>query len=77
MANKQFKVLVPKVGSDNKDGTEARLYTFNEVVDAKSKWQEELMETFVANGWAMEVKMESTADVFISFSYPDFILFFY
>ena len=61
MAN-TYKIVVPKVGSSNKHGTESRLYTHNEVVEAKSKWQEELMSTFVANGWAMEVKADSAEE---------------
>ena len=63
MATKQYKITVPKVGSNNTHGTEARLYKHDEVVDAKESWQEELMDTFVANGWAIETKMESTIDV--------------
>ena len=63
MAKKQYKITVPKVGSNNTHGTEARLYKHNEVVDAKESWQEELMNTFVANGWAIETKMQSTVDV--------------
>jgi len=63
MANKQYKIVVPKVGSNNVNGTDAKLYKLDEIVDATEAWQEEIMNTFVANGWAMETKVEATADV--------------
>ena len=34
----------------------------DEVVEAKEKWQTEVMSTFVENGWAMEVKVEGSAE---------------
>ncbi len=66
MANKVYKMIVPKPGAANKDGNEVRLYAHDEVIEAKEDWQGEVMETFVANGFAMEVKMDSveqTADI--------------
>lgn len=52
-----YKIIVPKVGSSNKEGTETKLYTLNEVVDAKEPWQKSIMDTFVQNGWAVELKV--------------------
>lgn len=66
MANKVYKMIVPKPGTANKDGNEVRLYAHDEVIEVKEDWQEEVMETFVANGFAMEVKMdgvEQTVDI--------------
>ena len=66
MANKKYKMLVPKAGTANELGSEARLYKYDEVIEAKEQWQEDLMVQFVENGFAMEVKMDSadqTADI--------------
>ena len=63
MANKSFKIVVPKVGATNELGTESKLYVHNEVVEAKEEWQQSLMEDFVQNKWAMEIKVEDTSDL--------------
>tara|TARA_Y100000114_G_scaffold148910_1_gene162465 strand:+ start:91 stop:444 length:354 start_codon:yes stop_codon:yes gene_type:complete len=63
MANKSYKIVVPKVGATNELGTESKLYVHNEVVEAKESWQQDLMEAFVANNWAMEIKVEDTSDL--------------
>jgi len=63
MAGKSYKIVVPKVGSANKTGTDTKLYVHNEIVEAKEDWQKELMSAFVENQWAMEVKVENTSDV--------------
>ena len=63
MANKSFKIVVPKVGATNELGTESKLYVHDEVVEAKEDWQQSLMEAFVQNNWAMEIKVEDTSDV--------------
>ena len=55
--SKTYKILVPKPASSNKDGTDIKLYQADEVVDAKEGWQEDIMSTFIENGWAMEVKV--------------------
>ena len=55
--SKTYKILVPKPASSNKDGTDIKLYQADEVVDAKESWQEDIMSTFIENGWAMEVKV--------------------
>jgi|TARA_R100001460_G_scaffold52237_1_gene91067 hypothetical protein len=60
--SKSYKILVPKPGSSNKDGSDVRLYQADEVVEASAKWQAEIMETFVENGWAIEVKAEKGAE---------------
>jgi len=62
MANKTFKILVPKPASSNQEGTDTKLYQVDEVVDAKESWQEDIMSTFVENGWAMEVKVSTGAE---------------
>lgn len=61
MANK-FKILVPKAGANDKFGTQVKLYELDELVDAKEDWQQDLMNTFVNNGWAMEVKVDEPSD---------------
>ena len=60
--SKSYKILVPKPASANKDGSDVRLYMADEVVEAKEKCQTEVMSTFVENGWAMEVKVEGSAE---------------
>lgn len=60
---KKFKILIPKAGVNNELGTETRLYTHNEEIDAKEEWQENLMNTFVANGWAIELKVDAPKEV--------------
>ena len=58
-----FKIIVPKVGSVNEFGTESKLYVLDEIFDAKEPWQISLMDAFVANNWAVETKIASTADI--------------
>ena len=57
-----YKVIVPKPATANKDGTEIKLYVADEIVDAQESWQEEAMDTFVNNGWAIEVKVDTPED---------------
>lgn len=52
-------MIVPKAGTSNKLGSELRLYELDEVVEVKEDWQEDLMNTFIDNGFAIEVKMDS------------------
>jgi hypothetical protein len=59
---KSYKILVPKPASANKDGTDTKLYVADEIVDASETWQDDVMQTFVENGWAMEVKVEAGAE---------------
>ena len=58
-----FKITVPQKGAANANGTEVKLYSQNEMIDAKANWEKELMDVFVENGWAVETKMQSVADV--------------
>jgi hypothetical protein len=60
---KKYKIIIPKAGASNELGTEAKLYMKDEVVETKEDWQQNLMDTFVTNGWAMETKEEVTSDV--------------
>ena len=53
----KVKITVPKAGASNELGTATRLYEKDEVVDASEPWQKEIMERFVENGWAMEIKV--------------------
>ena len=63
MAAKSYKIVVPKVGATNALGTESKLYILDEVVEAKVEWQQSLMDAFVPNKWAIEVKVEDTSNV--------------
>jgi len=57
--SRKFKIIVPKPASSNEKGTDIRLYKANEIVDSEGQWQDDVMETFINNGWAMEVKVDS------------------
>lgn len=59
---RKFKIIVPKPASSNEKGTDIRLYKANEIVDSAGKWQDEVMDTFINNGWAMEVKVDSVEE---------------
>ena len=59
---KQFKILIPKAGSNDEHGLTQKLYVHDEIVEAQEDWQEDLMNQFVANGWAMEVKVDAKAE---------------
>ena len=59
----KFKILVPKAGAANDLGTEVKLYELDERVDAKEPWQKEMMDVFVNNGWAIEVKDDAPEEV--------------
>tara|TARA_R100001591_G_scaffold22254_1_gene31895 strand:+ start:1973 stop:2344 length:372 start_codon:yes stop_codon:yes gene_type:complete len=56
---KKYKIVVPKPASCNEHGTEVKLYKADEIVESEGAWQDEVMEKFVENGWAMEVKVDS------------------
>jgi hypothetical protein len=58
-----YKILVPKVGTNNELGTDSRLYKHDEIVEAKETWQKDLMEVFVSRNWAMEIKVEDTKTI--------------
>ena len=57
-----FKIIVPKPASSNAKGTEVKLYKANEIINSQGTWQDEIMETFITNGWAMEVKVDSVQE---------------
>jgi len=59
---RKFKIIVPKPASSNEKGTEVRLYKANEIIDSQGEWQDSVMETFINNGWAMEVKVDSVEE---------------
>ena len=53
----KYKIMVPKPGASNAEGTATRLYERDELIDASEPWMESLMQTFADNGWAMELKV--------------------
>ena len=59
---KKFKIIVPKPAQADELGSEVKLYVADEIVEANEDWQEKNMQTFVENGWAMEVKVDSIED---------------
>lgn len=59
----KFKIVVPKAGAADEFGSTVKLYPVDEIVDAKEKWQQELMETFINNKWAIEVKVDEPEEV--------------
>ena len=59
---KKFKIVVPKPASADEHGATTKLYEVDEVVEAKESWQDDIMSTFVENGWAIEVKMDSVEE---------------
>mgnify|MGYP003114688617 FL=1 len=63
---RKFKIVVPKPASCNEHGTEVKLYKADEIIESEGTWQDDVMDKFVENGWAMEVKVdavEETVDV--------------
>ena len=58
-----FKIIVPKVGSNDQHGATHRLYQHGEVIEADSPWKKSLMGVFAENGWAIEIKTEDTSGV--------------
>ena len=57
--SRKFKIIVPKPASCNEKGTDVRLYKANEIVESDGQWQDDVMDIFIKNGWAMEVKVDS------------------
>ena len=58
-----YKIIIPKSGSLHAEGSSVQRYGVNEQVDAKEVWQQEQMQKFVENGWAVEIKVQSTSDI--------------
>lgn len=63
MADKHYKIIVPKAGAADSQGLTVKLYEHNEIVKADSKWLSDLMAVFVENAWAIETKMDAPEDV--------------
>tara|TARA_R110000868_G_scaffold143949_1_gene362677 strand:- start:6885 stop:7253 length:369 start_codon:yes stop_codon:yes gene_type:complete len=59
---RKFKILVPKPATSNEHGTEVKLYKANEIIESVGDWQDSLMDTFIENNWAIEVKMDSVPE---------------
>ena len=59
---RKFKIIVPKPASANEKGTDIKLYTADEIVESEGQWQDDVMDLFVENGWALEVKMDSAEE---------------
>ena len=51
----KYKINIPKAGAANELGTDVKLYEKDEQVDAQEEWQDGLMQTFVQNGWAVDI----------------------
>ena len=60
--SKQYKIVVPKAGMAEEAGG-VKLYELGTVVTADASWKEDLMDSFQANGWAMEIKVQDTSDM--------------
>ena len=60
---KKYRIIVPKAGAADQFGATARLYPVDEIVEPKEEWQTDVMETFVTNGWATEVKVDGPDEV--------------
>ena len=56
---KKYKIIVPKPAANDQKGMEVKLFKADEIVESQGDWQDEIMDGFVANGWAMEVKVDS------------------
>ena len=55
----QIKITEDVTASANESGNQTRLYTKDEIVDCKHKWQEDLAKILVDGGLAMEVKVDA------------------
>tara|TARA_Y100000114_G_scaffold24479_1_gene20182 strand:+ start:1124 stop:1450 length:327 start_codon:yes stop_codon:yes gene_type:complete len=62
MAEKHYKIIVPKAGASDETGMNSRLYQLDEMVKANSAWLEDLMQVFVKNGWAHETKVDEPVE---------------
>ena len=63
MANKKFKIIVPKPVAIDEAGMDVQLMHADSIVEADSDVMKSNMEAFVENGWAIEVKMDSADEV--------------
>jgi len=56
---RKYKILMQKTATGNEYGSESKLYEANDILECNAVWEQSLMDTFVENGWAMEVKVDS------------------
>ena len=61
--SRKFKIIVPKPAASNELGTEIELLKADEIVESKGDWHDSILDQFVENGWAMEVKVDSADEV--------------
>ena len=64
--SKKYKIVVPKPCATDENGMHVELMEADSIVDANNDVMKANMETFVENGWAIEVKVdapEETVDV--------------
>ena len=60
---KKYKIRSSKTDViDDENGMNIRLFKADEIVESKGDWQDSIMDGFVANGWAMEVKVDSVEE---------------
>jgi len=59
---RKFKILVPKPAIADEHSADMVLHKADEIVESEGKWQEEIMDTFVENGWAIEIKVDSVSE---------------
>lgn len=60
--SKKYKILTTKPATGNKEGSITKIYQKDKIINAEDQWQKEIMDVFVNNSWAMEVKMDSVED---------------
>ena len=56
---RKYKILIQKTATGNEYGSESKLYEADDILECNAVWEQSLMDTFVENGWAMEVKVDS------------------
>jgi len=56
---RKYKILTQKTATGNEYGSESKLYEADDILECNAVWEQSLMDTFVENGWAMEVKVDS------------------
>lgn len=59
---RKYKILVQKTASSNENGSESKLYKTDDILECNAVWEQSLMDTFVEQGWAMEVKVDSVEE---------------
>lgn len=59
---RKFKILVPKPAIKEEGSADMVLHKADDIVESAGKWQEEIMDTFVENGWAIEVKVDTVEE---------------